>query len=238
MTIPKIAHLTWKTKDIFNSQTPLIVNGVRNLVDLNPDWVVNVYDDNEVDEYLRNILDPSDYKLLADRHIVEKTDIWRLFKIYIEGGLYMDIDRLYNIKLSDIITSDDIKWVLPTCLDFDFSHDFMCSAPNNPAFLQAINLYLQRRKEGHTSVYFLGPQTYMHAITKVMFGEEINTDPGIAVFSSLREEIIQMAFIKTYREVPPHDTIVYRDEKKLLDHEKLKRELYSDFNLKHWTGDW
>ena len=78
----------------------------------------------------------------------------------------------------------------------------------------------------------------MHAVTKVMFGEEINTDPGIAVFSSLREEIIQMSFIKTYREVPPYDTIVYRDEKKLLDHEKLKRELYSDFNLKHWTGDW
>ena len=149
MAIPKIAHLTWKTKDIFNSQTPLIVNGVRNLVDLNPDWVVTVYDDNEVDEYLKNILDPADYKLIADRHVVEKTDIWRLFKIYIEGGLYMDIDRLYNIKLSDIITSDDIRWVLPTCLDFDFSHDFMCSAPNNPAFLQAINLYLQRRRENH-----------------------------------------------------------------------------------------
>ena len=114
MAIPKIAHLTWKTKDIFNSQTPLIVNGVRNLVDLNPDWVVTVYDDNEVDEYLRKTLDAKDYMLIENKHIVEKSDLWRLFKIYTEGGLYMDIDRLYNIKLSDIITSLDIKWVLPT----------------------------------------------------------------------------------------------------------------------------
>ncbi len=198
-----------------------------------------------MDEYLRKTLDAKDYKLIENKHIVEKSDLWRLFKIYTEGGLYMDIDRLYNIKLSDIITSLDIKWVLPTMLDFDFSHDFMCSAPKNPAYLNAINLYLFRlhKKDssvpvGEPSVYLLGPQTYMHAVSKIVFGEVINTDPGEETFNLIREEIKQLPFIKTYREVPPYDTIVYRDEKKLLDHEKLKRELYSDFNLKHWTGEW
>jgi mannosyltransferase OCH1-like enzyme len=235
--IPKLVHLTWKTKDIFDSQTPLVVNGVRKLVDLNPDWQVAVYDDDEVDLDLKNCLDKKDYDLLQDVHIVAKTDIWRLLKIYIEGGLYIDIDRLYNISLSNIITSDSIKWVLPTYLDFDFSHDFMCSAPNNPVYLQAINMYLERRKH-HTSVYFLGPQTYMHAITKSIFGEEINTNPGIEGFARIREIINQMPFIVTYRETPPYDTIVYKDNNSGLNHEALKRTLYKDFNLKHWTGEW
>lgn len=235
--IPKIVHLSWKTKDIFDSQTPIIVNGIRQLVDLNPDWAVTVYDDNDVDSYLKNILDKNDYARIENKHIVAKTDLWRLFKLYNDGGLYMDIDRLYNVSLSDIITSNKIKWVLPTCLDYDFSHDFMCSAPNNPVFEIAINMYLQRSKTD-TSVYFLGPQTYMHAITKVIFGEEINTNPGLEVFLRMRKEIKQIPFIFTYRETPPYDTIVYRSKVPVFDHEAMKRSLYGEFNMKHWTGEW
>ena len=98
--IPKIVHLTWKTKDILDSDSPIIVNGARKLVDMNPDWKVTVYDDNEVNSYLKDVLDASDYKLIQDKHIVQKSDIWRLFKIYLEGGMYMDIDRLCNKSLS------------------------------------------------------------------------------------------------------------------------------------------
>ena len=36
--IPKIVHLTWKTKDILDSDSLIIVNGARKLVDMNPDW--------------------------------------------------------------------------------------------------------------------------------------------------------------------------------------------------------
>jgi mannosyltransferase OCH1-like enzyme len=127
-SIPKIAHVAWKTKDVVDSKSPLILNGLRNLIDLNPDWTVTVYDDSNVDEYLRNTLNKRDYNLIKDIHIVEKTDLWRLFKLYNEGGLYMDIDRFYNIPLSKIIT-DNIKCVLPTCSDWDFSQDFDVSAP-------------------------------------------------------------------------------------------------------------
>ena len=235
--IPKIVHLTWKTKDIIDSHSPMIVNGVRRLIDMNPDWQVTVYEDEEVDSYLRDKLESSDYNLIKDAHIVAKSDLWRLFKIYLEGGMYMDIDRLCNKSLSSFIT-DDIRWVLPTCRDFDFSHDVMISAPHNPVYLETIKLYLQRRQEGNTNVYFLGSQTYMHAITHTLFGKVINTDPGIEVFKSMRQEIEKIPFIKIFREDPPNETILFDGSKETFDHEVLKRSLYNDTGIKHWTGEW
>jgi mannosyltransferase OCH1-like enzyme len=82
----------------------------------------------------------SDYALVKDVGIVPQTDLWRLFKLYTEGGLYIDIDRLCNISLNDVL-DDTTKCVLPTCEDTDFSHDFMLSAPNNPIFANTIDLY-------------------------------------------------------------------------------------------------
>lgn len=236
MSIPKIAHIAWKTKDVVNSQSPLILNGLRNLIDLNPDWNVIVYDDHDIDEYLKGVLNKRDYNLIKDLHVVVKSDLWRQFKLYNEGGLYMDIDRFCNIPLSEIL-EDGIRCVLPTCLEWDFSHDIILTEPNNPIQSQTIELIMQRRYEGHTNVFFLGPQTYMNAITKVLFGEMIHTDPGVEKFAEMRKEMEKIPFIKTYREHPPHDTILYRSDDKL-DWEKLKKDFYAEANIKHWSGDW
>lgn len=236
MSIPKIAHIAWKTKDVVNSQSPLILNGLRNLIDLNPDWNVIVYDDHDIDEYLKGVLNKRDYNLIKDLHVVVKSDLWRQFKLYNEGGLYMDIDRFCNIPLSEIL-EDGIRCVLPTCLEWDFSHDIILTEPNNPIQSQTIELIMQRRYEGHTNVFFLGPQTYMNAITKVLFGEMIHTDPGVEKFAEMRKEMEKIPFIKTYREHPPHDTILYRSDDKL-DWEKLKKEFYAEAKIKHWSGDW
>ena len=235
--IPKIVHLTWKTKDIIDSHSPMIVNGVRRLIDMNPDWQVTVYDDNEIDSYLREWLDANDYRLIQDTHIVAKSDIWRLYKIYLEGGMYMDIDRLCNKSLSSFIT-DDVRWVLPTCRDYDFSHDLMISEPGNPVYFEAIKLYFQRRREGHTNIYFLGSQTYMHAITTTVLGKLINTDPGIEVFDWMRGELSKTSYIKMFREDPPYNTLLFEGSSDVFDHEAMKRTLYNNTGIKHWTGEW
>jgi mannosyltransferase OCH1-like enzyme len=125
--IPKKVHLSWKTKDLLDSESPLITEGVKKLIELNPNWEVTIYDDAEVDAYLQEQLEPQLYALIADKHIVQKTDLWRLIKLYIEGGLYMDIDRFVNTPLDDLV-DENTKWVVPTCRDYDFSHDFMMTA--------------------------------------------------------------------------------------------------------------
>lgn len=235
--IPKIVHLSWKTKDLLDSDSPLVQEGMKKLVELNPDWDVQISTDDEVDGYLRAQLEPKIYELIADKHVVQKTDLWRLIKLYTEGGVYVDIDRFVNTPLDDLV-DEDTKWVVPTCRDYDFSHDFMMTAPQNPVYSTAAQLYLQRLQEGHNSIYFLGPQTYMHAITMVLMGEMINTDPGIEVFDKIRETMDAAGFIKTYREDPPYDTVIYRNGALGLDWEQEKRAFYAESGLKHWSGDW
>lgn len=235
--IPKKVHLSWKTKDLLDSKSPLVVHGVKRLVDLNPDWEVTIYDDQEVDDYLKTQLEPQVYALIASKHIVQKTDLWRLIKLYEEGGLYIDVDRFVDTPLNDLV-DENTKWVLPTYRDYDFSHDFMMTAPHNPVYRLAAQMYIERMSQGHTSVYFLGPQTYMHAVTQTLTGEMLNTDLGIAAFDRLRDIMKSCGFIKTFREEPPYNTIVYRGENLGLDWEQEKRKFYAESGLKHWSGDW
>jgi hypothetical protein len=246
MIIPKVVHISWPDKEVINNQSPIILNGLRNLIDLNPDWNVTIYNDDEIDTYLKNNLDISDYELVKNRHIVEKSDLWRLIKLYYDGGLYVDIDRFCNVKLSDII-DENTSCVLPICLDWDFSQDFMLTIPNSPIMAKTIEMILTRRKEGHTSTFFLGPQTYMHAITLTMFGEMINTDPGKEKFNEIRNALAECnPYIKTYNESPPYNTIIYKHDKNtfkqgnsmLTDWSRLKKEFYASYKLTHWTGDW
>jgi hypothetical protein len=235
--IPKKIHLSWKDKDLLESKSELVQLGVKQLAALNPDWEMVISTDDEVDQYLSGKLQAEDYALIAGCHIVQKTDLWRLIKLHEEGGLYVDIDRFCNVRLDDLMDADT-KWVLPTYRDVDFSHDLMMTAPGNPAFYAAVSLYLQRLKEGHRSVYFLGPQTYIHAVTLILTGEMVQPNPGIDKFNEIRGIIGESKFIKTFREDPPHETILYRNGDTALDLERLKREFYADSGLRHWTGEW
>ena len=129
--IPQLVHLSWCDANILNSEHELVLNGIGNLQLLNPQWKITVSTDADIDSYLHNNLDPSDWQLVKDCAIVAKTDIWRLLKIYQEGGVYMDVDRLCNVQL-DTLCLPGIKCVLPTTRDWDFAQDFMMSEPGNP----------------------------------------------------------------------------------------------------------
>lgn len=235
--IPKIVHMSWKDKGVENSQSPLIVNGLRQLIDLNPDWDVQISTDMEVDSYLYEALDKEDYNLVKNIGIVPQTDIWRLLKLYNEGGAYIDIDRLCNKPLNDLV-DENTKWVLPTCGDNDFSHDFMMTVPENPAILNTMKLYLDRRRQGNNHTYFLGAVTYMHGVTLSLFGEMIDTNPGKEKFDAIRDHISKTSFIKTYKESLPSDTVIYKGDMSWDNWESMKRKFYADNGIKHWTGEW
>jgi hypothetical protein len=232
--IPKVIHISWKSKDIVNSNHIFPKNTIQKLIELSPNWKLELSDDQEVNQYLKDNLETSDYNLIKTRHIVEKCDLWRLIKLYIEGGVYVDIDRLCNIALDDIL-DEKTKFVLPICKDYDFSQDFMCSAPKNPIFLETINLNLSRRRAGINNIYFLGPQTYTHGILISLFGTIIEKPD----FGEIRKILENADFIRTYNENPPYDTIIYRNNTEIIfDHENMKKDFYAKCELKHWTGDW
>ena len=167
--IPKTIHLSWVNKDIlFTSNNPLAINGIQNMKTINPEYTMVVSDDQDVDDYIQSYISEDDWLLLSDRHIVEKIDLWRLIKIYNEGGIYCDVDRLCNVPFDDFITEDDIC-ILPTHYQIDFSQDIMISASGQDIHKLAIDLNLSRRRDGCVDVLTLGPVTYFHSITYHIF---------------------------------------------------------------------
>jgi mannosyltransferase OCH1-like enzyme len=238
--IPKTAHISWVDQSIFEHDSPIAKHGVQALVSLNPDWNVVFYTEDQVNAYIKDELGRHVFRLLEPTHIVERLDIWRLIKLYNEGGMYVDIDRLHNRALTPLLPGT-ARCILPMNGDRDFSQDLMISAPGNPLYLTAMELSLQRRREGHTSTYFLGPQTYMHAVSQLVLNRIVDSNPGIEEIVELRKAIYSVNFLATYRESFPKDTFLFRCEEGqelAFDHEAEKRKLYASYDLKHWTNDW
>ena len=226
-SIEKKIHVSWKNKNILNLNFNMIKNGIYNLRKLNPDYSFEISDDDDVNDYLENKLSPGDFELIKYKHIVEKTDLWRLLKIYNEGGVYMDIDRLCNIPLSCII-NNSVKCVLPTYRDFDFSQDIMISCSKNIIHKRAIELNLERRRSGEERLVYLGPDTYLHAISEILINKQSPRENNQILFNQLREIINKCEYLITYRENPPYDTIVYQGPEIKFD----KKAFYRDQGVK------
>jgi len=229
--IEKKIHVSWKNKNVLDQPFSIIQHGISNLKKLNPDYTFFIYDDQDIETYLQQQLLPQDYELIKNKKIVEKTDLWRLFIMYNEGGIYQDIDRLCNIPLSDIININT-KCVLPMYYYTDFSQDFMCSSSKNIIFKKAIDLNLHRRRAGCNDIMYLGPHTYFHAITETLLGKQIHRDPGQQIMQMLQKIIHDSPYLETYVEQPPYNTIIYRGPPVIFD----KDLLYKHENVRHWAS--
>ncbi len=236
--VPQVVHLSWKNKDLLASRSPVVLNGVKNIVAMNPGWRVIISDDHDVEMYLKEQLSHDDYNLIKRRHIVKKVDLWRLLKMYHEGGFYTDIDRYYNVPLSSL-HGPRTNCLLPMHYDIDFAQDVMLSAPNNPIHGIAIDLNLARRRQGCTDKWPLGPITYFHAVTTVLCGRAIDRYPSPDVVQDLRDKIHGSEYIETYREDPPHNTMTFHYDETTWQSgtgDSLD-EFYDNEGVTHWTGD-
>ena len=66
MMIPKKVHITWKTKDILESDHPLVTCGIGRLYQMNLDWTFEVSDDADIDNYLKAFLPSADFDLTLE----------------------------------------------------------------------------------------------------------------------------------------------------------------------------
>lgn len=182
--IPKIIHLTWSDRGALESPTPLARQGVRRLLDMNPDWQLHFADDQEMDAFLQEHLSAEDWALLRHEHITERTHVWRLLVMYHQGGFYQSMTRVYNQPLSKLLRPET-KMLLPLNCGLDFAQDLMCSPPCNDLYLAALQLNLERRralgvfnasqteggKRPRNETLFLGSEAYFNAVTLVLFGQ-------------------------------------------------------------------
>ena len=238
-SIPKKIHISWKDKSILESSNQLAVNGIQNLVKINPEWKLEISDDNEVELYLKENLSTIDYNLIKDAPIVSKVDTWRLLKIINEGGLYTDIDRHANKELNSIIEKN-AKCVLPLHSNhgkiIDFSQDIMISAPNNPLHKSALDLMLRRRRSGWQDILTLAPITYFHGLTKIIYGHSLERRPSQKVLDKIIQKINQSKHVQTFVETPPEKTFIFQYNKENFNTANGlgKEAMYDESGVEHW----
>ena len=235
--IPKTIHLSWKNKNIFDNQSPMILNGVINIKKFNPGYNIVISDDQDVENYLKEKLSHQDYLDIRYKHIVEKVDLWRLLKIYYEGGIYIDFDRYCN-KSFDKIIKNGTRCVLPTYGDEDFSQDIMISCKFNPIFKKAITYNIKARQEGR-GIYECGHIAYMHSVTEVVFGTCFGRNPGIYIMDSFRRILTKLDWFQTFREETPNHTYIfeYDPDTFKIGNGKYKDEFYKDQQIGHWSNE-
>lgn len=253
--IPKKIHLSWRNKNILDSDYELIKKGAKNLQILNSDWDIEVYDDEDINKCLRDSLSRDDWELIKNKKITEKTDLWRLLKTYNEGGLYIDIDRYIDTPISEIINSET-TCVLPTYQDVDFSQDFILTCPENPIIEKSISNNIKYRREGRP-LFFTGVYSYMRSVCEMLQAksftggqkvdwtkEEQSSIPDRGYnpeyFNDIREKINACKYIETYRESGPDNHILYRNINKDFNikiFEKDKADFYNGEKVIHWNTD-
>tara|TARA_R110000824_G_scaffold104121_1_gene247080 strand:+ start:4115 stop:4879 length:765 start_codon:yes stop_codon:yes gene_type:complete len=240
--IPKVIHISWLDKEIlFKSKNPLAINGIQNMKRINPTYVIQISDDADVNDYIQSCISNDDWLLLKDRHIVEKTDVWRLLKMWHEGGIYTDIDRLCNIPFDDIIKRSD-KCILPTYFTTDFSQDIMIAEKGQDIFKKALELNLYRRRDGCDDVLTLGPITYFHAITLTLTGKQLSRflpeDEWMSLMKAVQETTgYRAVWERPVADVRGHRTVMYNYNNDYdIGNGGSKEDLYTESKTKHWTS--
>ena len=244
-SIPKVLHVSWNNKDILSSQSPLILNGLKNFETINPDWKIEISDDDDVDNYIKKHVSVKHYNLIKNKHIVQKTDLWRLLKIHNEGGLYIDIDRYVNIPMAKIINKHT-KCILPICGRSDFSQDFVCGVPNFYIHKNAINSYLKFLELGK-SVFECGPISYMHSVSESLCGYKAERRPGNKFWNDAISTINQSPDIESYIEGDSFDKILFKYDPKTFvylngdsqdlytEFKNQKADFYNSQSIEHWN---
>jgi hypothetical protein len=233
----KNIYLVWPNHSLVDSKTDIVKYGVRQLIDMNPDWTWKVYNDSEVDSFIKARISEEDWSLIADSIIVERTDLFRLLAVYCEGGYYQDADRLYNLPFSSLL-GPETKMLLPQG-PANFAQDCMGSSPGNPVFELAIRLNLARRRARHAarsgssvgSVLNGGPGAYNDAISKVFFGRMLSPG-GVARQARFFELVSGLdPLVKTGREEWCHLLTSEHPDCKTIS----RQPLYQEYGIGSWS---
>jgi mannosyltransferase OCH1-like enzyme len=139
----KITRIIWQTNYSNKSTLPVYLNYLFNrLMSLSYEYRY-VSTEGRL-EYLKENA-PQDvfdcYCLIKDG--AAQADLWRLFVLYKEGGIYLDIDANFVWPLSSILKNDDEAVYIKIKNNTHYTNYFLATAPNNPDYAEAIELVVK-----------------------------------------------------------------------------------------------
>jgi len=102
--IPKVLHLTWKTKEL-PAQFDALVSKMRTL---HPDWTVRIWTDAEMLDFVKEHGEPHRFQKYSDyTKTIQCCDYFRIFVLFVLGGVYLDLDIDLDrpIELPEYVTA-------------------------------------------------------------------------------------------------------------------------------------
>lgn len=107
---PRIPRKIWQTTKDRTSIKPELKSCVDRLLDMNPNWEYQLYDDASQFKYLQSVCTQrfmDAYARIPDIYGAARADMFRYVKVYLEGGVYMDLKSGTTKPLDQILRPDD-----------------------------------------------------------------------------------------------------------------------------------
>ncbi len=173
-------------KTVIRSFATPIVNGVFrepvfSTIDLNPDYSHIFMTDKDCDDFMRTHFAGRVYeaydKLIPGAY---KSDLWRMCYLYMNGGVYLDLNKTLLMPLRKVINGNfDLVTVIdrPSCCVWQ---GFLACRPGLPVMLMCIEKAvdnIENNYYGYNSLDITGPMM-MGKVFRQYYGECVNK-PGV-----------------------------------------------------------
>lgn len=168
MSIPKIIHQTFKSKDL-----PFLTRWyISRYKNRNPDYTYEFYDDTRIEKFLSKEFDDDTFKAYQRLNIgAAKADFFRYAVLYKKGGVYLDIDCHLKSKLDDFIKPDDVAVLSPEKNPTYYVQWAMFYEAGHPFLKRTIELICENIRENKypNDVHKMtGPTVYSQAINECL----------------------------------------------------------------------
>ena len=115
---------------------------ISNIIKLNPNYKLKLYDDKLCAEYIKKYYDSSLYNLFNKiKWGPIKSDIFRVCVVYNEGGIYSDIDHIFYKSFDNIIDKSSNMIVCTSYNLTEINPAILGSFPKNPLIKDCLNVY-------------------------------------------------------------------------------------------------
>jgi len=147
MKIPKVIVQTFSSRD---KLTPEMAKAIESWREKNPDWEYKLFDNNECVEFIGKHFDKD--TLEAFDNLIPgafKGDLFRYCYLYINGGVYTDIDNICLIPLNEFLNEDDSFVLVKDSVNHKANliyNAFMATEKNNPVIKEAIDISVHNVK--------------------------------------------------------------------------------------------
>jgi mannosyltransferase OCH1-like enzyme len=165
MNIPKVIYQTWKTKKLH----PQLENIKQNIQNLNPNYKMELFDDDDMDRWIINNCDQQICEAYNKLFVgAAKADLWRYLILYKNGGLYLDIDSIIHKSLDELIQIDDSAIISREANVGYFMQWMLIFEKEHPILKLTIDKCIYNINNPNTTdvVFLTGPGVFTEAINE------------------------------------------------------------------------